>query len=107
MKKTLIAALAVLSIPAFAGKPVTIKGSDTMVIMNARLAEAFMAKEPAALIQVTGGGSGVGIASLINGTADIAASSRPIKASETDSSRRDSRRSATHIRSRATGCRSI
>jgi phosphate transport system substrate-binding protein len=84
MKKTLIAALAVLSIPAFAGKPVTIKGSDTMVIMNARLAEAFMAKEPAALIQVTGGGSGVGIASLINGTADIAASSRPIKASETD-----------------------
>jgi phosphate transport system substrate-binding protein len=67
-----------------AAKPISIKGSDTMVIMTARLAETFMKAKPGTVIQVTGGGSGVGIAALINGTTDIAASSRPIKTSETD-----------------------
>jgi phosphate transport system substrate-binding protein len=81
--KKLIAAL-LLALPVFAAKPISIKGSDTMVIMNARLAETFMAKQPGTMIQVTGGGSGVGIAALINGTTDIAASSRPIRTSETD-----------------------
>ena len=81
--KKLILALS-LALPLFAAKPTSIKGSDTMVIMNARLAEAFMTANPATQIQVTGGGSGVGIAALINGTTDIAASSRPIKTSETD-----------------------
>ena len=85
MKKIFTAVLtALLTIPALAGKPISIKGSDTMVIMNARLAEAFMAKHPGTSIQVTGGGSGVGIAALINGTTDIAAASRPIKTSEVD-----------------------
>lgn len=84
MKRLIAAALAALALPLFAAKPVTIKGSDTMVIMNARLAEAFMTKNPGTFVQVTGGGSGVGIAALINGTTDIAASSRPIKTSETD-----------------------
>src|SRR5687767_13434472 len=81
--KRLIAAV-LIALPLFAAKPVTIKGSDTMVIMNARLAETFMSKMPGTTIQVTGGGSGVGIAALINGTTDIAASSRPIKTSEVD-----------------------
>ena len=81
--KKLIAVL-LLALPLFAARPVSIKGSDTMVIMNARLAEAFMARQPETQIQVTGGGSGVGIAALINGTTDIAASSRPIKSSEVD-----------------------
>src|SRR5215213_8464756 len=85
MKKTLIALLlAAIGQSAFAAKPVTITGSDTMVIMNARLAEAFMQKNPGTFIQVTGGGSGVGIAALINGTVDIAAASRPIKTSEVE-----------------------
>jgi phosphate transport system substrate-binding protein len=82
MKKLAIALL--LALPLFAAKPISIKGSDTMVIMNARLAEAFMAGNPSTQIQVTGGGSGVGIAALINGTTDIAAASRPIKSSETE-----------------------
>lgn len=82
--KKLLTALLTITLPLFAAKPVTIKGSDTMVIMNARLAETFMSKMPGTTIQVTGGGSGVGIAALINGTTDIAASSRPIKTSETD-----------------------
>lgn len=85
MKKLFVALLIAAIAPAvFAAKPVTITGSDTMVIMNARLAEAFMAKNPGTFVQVTGGGSGVGIAALINGTVDIAAASRPMKASETE-----------------------
>ena len=82
MKRFLISLA--LALPVFAAKPISIKGSDTMVIMNARLAEAFMAKNPGTMIQVTGGGSGVGLAALINGTTDIAAASRPIKTSEVD-----------------------
>ena len=84
MKKILTLFAVSIALPLFAAKPVTIKGSDTMVIMNARLAETFMTKMPGTTIQVTGGGSGVGIAALINGTTDIAASSRPIKTSEVD-----------------------
>ena len=83
MKKMWIALLtAAIAQSVLAAKPISIKGSDTMVIMNARLAETFMSRQPGAVIQVTGGGSGVGIAALINGTTDIAASSRPIKTSE-------------------------
>jgi phosphate transport system substrate-binding protein len=61
---------------------VTVKGSDTMVILSQKWAEVYMQKHPEATIQVTGGGSGVGLAALINGSTDIANSSRPIKPSE-------------------------
>lgn len=61
---------------------VTIKGSDTMVILSQKWAEVYMKKKPGTIIQVTGGGSGVGLAALINGSTDIANSSRPIKSSE-------------------------
>lgn len=63
---------------------ITVKGSDTMVILAQRWAEIYMKKNPAVSIQVTGGGSGVGIAALINGTTDIATSSRPIKSTEVE-----------------------
>jgi len=63
-------------------RPVTVKGSDTMVILGQRWAEAFMAASPGAIVQVTGGGSGTGLAALINGTTDICQASRPIKESE-------------------------
>jgi phosphate transport system substrate-binding protein len=43
-----------------------------------------MKKNPGTVIQVTGGGSGVGLAALINGATDIANSSRPIKSSEVE-----------------------
>jgi phosphate transport system substrate-binding protein len=86
MKKTLIASLLLLvfAVSTFAAKPITVRGSDTMVIMNARLAEEFMKANPGTTIQVTGGGSGVGLAALLNGTVEIAASSRPIRNSEID-----------------------
>jgi phosphate transport system substrate-binding protein len=64
------------------GNPITIKGSDTMVLLGQRWAEIYMKKNPAARIQVTGGGSGVGIAALINGSTDICEASRPMKDKE-------------------------
>ncbi len=63
-------------------KAVTIKGSDTMVILAQRWAETYMNENPGRTIQVTGGGSGVGIAALINGATDICDASRPMKDAE-------------------------
>ncbi|MBK8870164.1 MAG: phosphate ABC transporter substrate-binding protein [Elusimicrobia bacterium] len=65
-----------------ASEAVTIKGSDTMVILNQRWAEKYMFDRPSAVIQVTGGGSGTGIAALLGGATDICASSRPMKEKE-------------------------
>jgi phosphate transport system substrate-binding protein len=72
-----------LSIPmtARAGS-ITIKGSDTMVLLGQRWAEQYMAKVPGSTIQVTGGGSGTGISALINGTTDICQASRSMSAAE-------------------------
>lgn len=67
---------------AASGKPLTIKGSDTMVILGQRLAEEYMKKNSGEVVQVNGGGSGTGIAALINGTVDLAQSSRPMKDDE-------------------------
>jgi len=61
---------------------ITVKGSDTMVILAQRLAETYMKKHPEVTIQVTGGGSGTGIAALINKTTSFANASRPIKDEE-------------------------
>ena len=64
------------------GKPLSIKGSDTMVILGQRLAEEYMKANAGTVVQVNGGGSGTGIAALINGTVDLAQSSRPMKDDE-------------------------
>lgn len=61
---------------------VTIKGSDTMVILVQLLAEEYMARYKSKIIQVTGGGTGVGVAGLINRVTDIANASRPLTAEE-------------------------
>ena len=61
---------------------VTVKGSDTMVVLGQRWAEEYMKKNPKAVIQVTGGGSGTGISALINGTTDICEASRAMKDAE-------------------------
>jgi phosphate transport system substrate-binding protein len=63
---------------------ITVKGSDTMVILAQRWAEKYMSAHPDVVIQVTGGGSGTGISALINGTTDICNASRPMKPSERD-----------------------
>lgn len=64
----------------FEEKVLTLKGSDTMVILVQKWTEEYPDKS--VQFQVTGGGSGTGIASLINGTTDICSSSRPMKSAE-------------------------
>ena len=84
-KLKLAAALAIVMVIGFSftmATKITVKGSDTMVILSQKWAEIYMKKNPGTTIQVTGGGSGVGIAALINGSTDIANSSRPIKPAE-------------------------
>lgn len=70
------------SFPLVAEPTVTIKGSDTMVILNQRWAERYMDNRAGVVVQVTGGGSGTGIAALLSGSTDICASSRPMKEKE-------------------------
>jgi len=66
----------------FEDTELVIQGSDTLLEVSQNWAEAFMGKYPDVNISVTGGGSGTGIAALINGTVDLANSSRSIKDSE-------------------------
>src|SRR5213594_2636791 len=61
---------------------ITVKGSDTLVILAQKWAEVYMSKHPEVKIQVTGGGSGIGFAALQNNKTDIADASWPIKAAE-------------------------
>jgi len=65
-----------------AANSVTIKGSDTMVILVQRWAEGYMKDHPGAVVQVTGDGSNTNIAALINGGTDICMASRPMKPEE-------------------------
>jgi phosphate transport system substrate-binding protein len=64
------------------GDSVVVVGSDTMLELNRRLAEDFMRGHPGVRIMVEGGGSGIGIDHLIEGTAEIAAASRPLSSAE-------------------------
>lgn len=81
MKKIIlsIALIAAISTAASAQK---IKGSDTVLPLAQKEAESYMKANPTAKVTVTGGGSGVGLSSLIDGTTDIAQSSRKIKFDE-------------------------
>ncbi|MEM3381041.1 MAG: PstS family phosphate ABC transporter substrate-binding protein [Candidatus Bathyarchaeia archaeon] len=58
------------------------KGSDTLLVLAQRWAEVYMAKNPNVQITVSGGGSGTGIAALINKQIDMADASREIKDKE-------------------------
>lgn len=74
--------LAVLPSLVFGENYLQVKGSDTMVNLVQRLSEVYMEGHPGASLAVTGGGSGTGIAGLINGKVDIADASRAIKGKE-------------------------
>ncbi len=81
-----IALIAGISIAGIVAKPVSVKGSDTMLILNQRWAEAY-AKSGGGPVSVSGGGSSIGINAFINGVTDICASSRKMKKSEVDKAR--------------------
>lgn len=61
---------------------ITVKGSDTLVILAQKWAETYMGKNRNVKIQVTGGGTGTGFAALQNRTTDLCNASRKIKSAE-------------------------
>lgn len=65
-----------------AGGTITIKGSDTLVRLGQRWAEEYMKVNKDVVVQVSGGGSGTGIAALLNGATDICEASRDMKEKE-------------------------
>lgn len=71
-----------VSAPVDLEREILVVGSDTMLELDRRLAEAFMRQHPGDQVRVAGGGSGVGIEALIHGKAEIAAASRPLSADE-------------------------
>ncbi|MDD4012938.1 MAG: PstS family phosphate ABC transporter substrate-binding protein [Candidatus Omnitrophica bacterium] len=79
----LMAAMA-FSMPASARDMVQVKGSDTLINLVQRMSEVYMEENPGKYVSVTGGGSGTGIAAIINGRCDIANASRLIKSKEVD-----------------------
>ena len=81
-KRLIIAMLFALSIPPCCIYGQRIKGSDTVLPLTQELSEHYLNENPTQSITVTGGGSGVGISALLDGTTDIAMSSRAIKFSE-------------------------
>lgn len=82
LRTIIILCSALFVAPASPRETITIKGSDTMVILGQRWAEAYMKRNPGVIIQVTAGGSGTGISALITGTTDICFASRPLNAAE-------------------------
>lgn len=82
-KKLLIGTICLsMTSSAFAADMLQIKGSDTLINLVQRFSEVYMKKNPGQYIAVTGGGSGTGIAALINQKCDIANASRQIKTKE-------------------------
>ena len=73
------------------------KGSDTIVNLALAWAEKYQSDHPDVRISVTGGGSGTGIAALVNGTVDIANASRQIKAEEVDEAKTNGIDPVEHI----------
>src|SRR5882757_5709740 len=83
MKKlsAILALAAATSVSALAGN-ITVKGSDTLVILAQKWAEVYMGQHPDVKIQVTGGGSGIGFAALQSKTTDLCDASRKAKPAE-------------------------
>jgi phosphate transport system substrate-binding protein len=84
MKKIIIAGFVLMLAAGMvaAGSSITIKGSDTLVRLGQRWAEEYMKHNEEAVIQVSGGGSGTGIAAMLNGSTDICEASRDMKEKE-------------------------
>ena len=79
---TLAALIAAAATTVNAAGTITVKGSDTLVILAQKWAEVYMGKNANVKIQVTGGGTGTGFAALQNQSTDLCNASRKIKAKE-------------------------
>jgi phosphate transport system substrate-binding protein len=73
------------------------KGSDTLVNVAQAWAETYQTIDPSVVVAVSGGGSGTGIAAMINGTVDIANSSREIKQEEIEQAKERGQNPIEHI----------
>jgi phosphate transport system substrate-binding protein len=80
--KLAVAALLAAAAPLAQAGNITVKGSDTLVILAQKWAEVYMGAHPGVKIQVTGGGTGTGFAALQNQTTDLCDASRKAKAAE-------------------------
>jgi len=81
------------------GKKTSIQniGSDTMVNLAQAWAEEYAKVEPTVSIEVSGGGSGIGVAALINGTADLANSSRKLEPEEEEKAKKAGKAPKEHM----------
>jgi phosphate transport system substrate-binding protein len=82
MKKNIFLLLASVSALSLNAQKIVIKGSDTVLPLSQKEAETYMKSHPNTSLSVIGGGSGVGIAALIDGTTDITMASRSLKMDE-------------------------
>ena len=94
---TSILAAALLGTQLQARTAIQNKGSDTLVNVAQAWAEAYSKKAPEVAIAVSGGGSGTGIAAMINGTVDIANASRKMKQKEIDMAKKRGQTPVEHI----------
>lgn len=77
---------------------ITVKGSDTMVVLTQKWAETYMNRHPEITIQINGGGTGTGFAALQNRSTDICNASRKIRAREKENCLRAFRKLPTEYR---------
>ncbi|EFL50054.1 phosphate binding protein [Solidesulfovibrio fructosivorans JJ]] len=86
MKKLIgiVAALLLVASTAFAETAIKVNGSTTVLPIMQKVVEAYMKAHPDVKISVSGGGSGNGIKSLIDGSTDIAMASRAMEQKEID-----------------------
>ena len=82
LTQTFLAVAVALGFAQSVHADITVKGSDTLVILAQKWAEAYMGQKPGVKIQVTGGGTGTGFAALQNKTTDLCNASRKIKSAE-------------------------
>ncbi len=83
--------------PAGARTVLQNKGSDTLVNVAQAWAEVYQTVDPEVAIAVSGGGSGTGIAAMINGTVDIANASRKMKQKEVDLAKSKGQNPVEHV----------
>ncbi|MEE8524462.1 MAG: PstS family phosphate ABC transporter substrate-binding protein [Thermoanaerobaculia bacterium] len=104
MKKTILWLLMLTALTA-CGRPsadrgrtlIQNKGSDTLVNVAQAWAESYKEIDPDVAVAVSGGGSGTGVSALINGTVDIANSSRKLKDKEFEMARKNGVEPVEHV----------